>query len=278
MKNTDIYITGSNSKLLYGEYAALLSGRYISFEISTLSFKEFIDFRKENNFTTKDFLNEYIKTGGFPLFSTIEYDDEQIEILLNDLHRSIVITDVTTQYKITNTSLLERIILFIYNNIGNVFSARKIADFLLSNNKEKTNVSKIIEYLTYLENVFVIKKVKRYNINGKKILETNCKYYLSDHSLQYAVGKFQKTKLPGILENIVFNELIRRGYKVFVGKLNERDDREIDFIAEKIANNERIYIQVCKEFNSRDTIKREFGVLSEIKDNFPKYVVTTDEF
>ncbi|MDR2653795.1 MAG: DUF4143 domain-containing protein [Mycoplasmataceae bacterium] len=237
-------------KKYYWEFATLLSGRYISFEISTLSFNEFINFRKENNFTDKDLLNKYIQIGGFPLFSTIEYDDEQVEILLNDLHRSVVITDVVSQYKITNVSLLERIILFVYNNIGNIFSARKIADFLLSNNKEKTNVSKINEYLTYLENVFAIRKVKRYNIDGKK-LETNCKYYLSDHSLQYAVGKFQKTKLPGILENIVFNELIRRGYKVFVEKLNERDNREIDFITEKSASNERIYIRVCKEFNSQ---------------------------
>jgi predicted AAA+ superfamily ATPase len=193
------------------------------------------------------------------------------------LQRSIAIGDIVTQYKITNISLLERLILFVYNNIGNIFSLRKISSFLSSNNKENVNIEKIGEYLTYLENIYIIKKVQRYDIKGKKVLETNCKYYLADHSLQYSLSNFQKTNLPGILENIVFNELIRRGYKVYIGKLNERDNREIDFVAEKQNSQERIYIQVCKEFNSAKTIDREFNVLADIKDSFPKYVVTLDE-
>ena len=279
LKNTDIYITGSNSQLLSGELATLLAGRYVAFEIGTLSFAEFIDFRKINKINYSDptaatDIDEYIKIGGFPVLSTIQYTESQARQTITDIQSSAVLKDVVARNKIKNVPLLERIISFIYDNVGNLVSIRKIADYLKGNGGG-ADFETINSYVGYLEKACIIKKVSRYDIKGKKLLESNDKYYLADHSLQYAVRDMKRTNLPGILENIVYNELIRRDYKVYIGKM---ETKEIDFIAEKINGGEKIYIQVCTEYGSKETMDREFTPLTEIKDHYPKLVVTLDKY
>jgi predicted AAA+ superfamily ATPase len=279
LKNTDIYITGSNSQLLSGELATLLAGRYVAFEVNTLSFSEFIHFRAEFLIMEKpdNQIDEYIRIGGFPLLSTVKYSDSQIRQIVTDIQSSAVLKDVVARNKIKNIPLLERIIAFIYDNVGNLVSIRKIADYLKSNGGG-ADFETISSYVGYLEKACIIKKVSRFDIKGKKLLESNDKFYLADHSLQYAVRDMKRTNLPGILENIVYNELIRRDYKVYVGKMSKNDNREIDFVAEKINGGERVYIQVCTEYGSKETMDREFTPLTEIKDHYPKYVVTLDRF
>ena len=279
LKNTDIYITGSNSQLLSGELATLLAGRYVAFEASTLSFREFIHFRNECGINSgTDELEEYIKTGGFPLLSVNQFSDEQSRQIITDIQSSAVLKDVVARNKIKNVPLLERIISFMYDNTGNLVSIRKITDYLKgkgSPGKSGADYETVGNYIGYLENACIIKKVSRYNIKGKKLLESNDNYYLADHSLQYTIRDMKRTNLPGILENIVYNELIRRAYKVYVGKI---DTQEIDFVAEKINGKDKMYVQVCTEFGRKETIEREFSPLVEIKDHYPKYVVTLDKY
>jgi len=285
LKNTDIYVTGSNSQLLSGELATLLAGRYVSFEVSTLSFAEFIKFRKECGIKNAEYnvagelteLDEFIRIGGFPVLSTVKYSDSQIRQTVTDIQASAVLKDVVARNKIKNVPLLERVISFLYDNVGNLVSMRKIADYLKSNGGG-ADFETISSYVGYLEKACIIKKVSRYDIKGKKLLESNDKFYLADHSLQYTIRDMKRTNLPGILENIVYNELIRRDYKVYVGKMSKDDNREIDFVVEKINGGEKVYVQVCTEFNSQDTIDREFNPLIELKDHYPKYVVTLDKY
>ncbi|MCL2721708.1 MAG: ATP-binding protein [Treponema sp.] len=283
LRNTDIYITGSNAQLLSGELATLIAGRYVSFEIHTLSFSEFLQFRKtclleksESFINDEGEIYEYIKIGGFPLLSTKSFTQEEARKIIIDIESSAVLKDVVERNKIKNVPLLQRIIAFVYDNVGSLISLTKIANYLKSNGGG-ADFETISSYIGYLENACIIKKVSRYDIKGKKLLESNDKYYLADHSLQYTIREMKKTNISGILENIVYNELIRRGYKVYVGKMSGSDDREIDFIAEKNNGDEKIYVQVCYEYGSKETMDREFTPLTEIKDHFPKYVVTLDK-
>jgi predicted AAA+ superfamily ATPase len=276
LKNTDMYITGSNSRLLSGELATLLAGRYVAFNINTLSFSEFIQFRTENHLGDFD-IDSFIKIGGFPLLSTSTFTDNQIRQIVSDIQSSAVLKDVVARNKIKNVPLLERIIAFLYDNVGNLVSIRKIVDYLKSNNGSGEHET-ISSYVGYLEEACIVKKVSRYDIKGKKILESNDKYYLADHSLQYAIRDMKRSNLGGILENIVYNELVGRNYTVYVGKMSKTDNREIDFVAEKINGGERIYVQVCTAFSSEETLDREFTPLTEIKDHYPKYVVTLDKY
>ena len=276
LRNTDIYITGSNSKLLSGELATYIAGRYVSFEVNTLSFQEFIEFRKEFAFVEYG-LDEYIKIGGFPFLSVdTKVTDDRARQVVIDIQSSAVLKDVVERNKVRNVPLLQRIIAYVYDNVGNLVSIRNIEAYLKNNGGG--NFETINNYITFLENACIIKKAPRYEIKGKKLLESNDKYYLADHSLQYAIRDMKETNMPGILENIVYNELIRRGYKVYVGKMSKDDNREIDFIAEKYSGNEKVYVQVCYEYGSRETKDREFSPLTEINDNYPKYVVTMDRF
>jgi len=294
LKNTDIYITGSNSHLLSGELATLLAGRYIAFEVNTLSFREFIHFRnefnitpamtyapyaasgnKEHHFVTRtDELDEYIRIGGFPLLSTNRFTPDQARQVVADIQSSAVLKDVVIRNKIKNAPLLERIIAFIYDSVGSLVSIRKIANYLKSNGGG-ADLETVSSYIGYLETARIIKKVPRYDIKGKKLLESNDKYHLADHSLQYTLRDIKRTNLSGILENIVYNELVRMDYKVYVGKMGPK---EIDFVAEKINGDEKVYVQVCTEFGGRETLDREFSPLADIRDNYPKYVVTLDRY
>jgi predicted AAA+ superfamily ATPase len=280
LKNTDIYVTGSNSKLLSGELATLLAGRYVSFDVGTLSFEEFIRFRKESGLTggvendRYGILEKYIQIGGFPLLSVTPFTDEDSQKIVKDLQASIVLKDIIARNNVKNVPLLEKVIAFIYDNVGRTTSVKKISDYLKSKG-EGGDFDTISNYINYMEKACAIKRASRYDVKGKKLLESNGKYYLADHSLQYAIRDMKTTNKPGILENIVYNDLVRRGYKVYVGKMG---DKEIDFVAERTDGGDRVYVQVCMEYGSMDTVNREFSPLKEINDHYPKYVVTTDTF
>ena len=276
-KNTDIYITGSNSKLLSSEFATLLGGRILTFRMYPLSFIEFVDFRKAIGFDTTNIsfeLDAYIKNGGFPSVSLHNYSDNDIRRIVTDIHSTALLKDVINRNGIRNTQLLEKIVAFIYDNLGNLVSLTSIVNYLKSQGRKGTDIETISGYLTYLEQGHLIARAQRYDIKGKKLLETNDKYYLSDHSQQYAVRDFRGDKIQGVLENIVYCELVRRGYRVYVGKF---DTREIDFVAEKLSG-EKIYVQVTLELSSEEVIKREFTPLKEIKDSYSKYVVSMDRY
>jgi len=275
LRNTDIYITGSNSKLLSGELSTLLGGRYVEFRLHTLSFSEFINFRKEcgiGSDNTDDELDAYIITGGFPILSKNRYDHQTARKIIVDINSSSILRDVVQRNNLRNVDLLQRIIAFIYDNVGNITTASNIADYF---KKEHRAVDRetVYNYLQYLEDAHIIEKVGRYDIRGKKLLETNEKYYLAEHSLQYAVRDYNAGNITGILENIVYLELLRRGFSVKIGKFG---DKEVDFVAEK--SECKLYVQVCYLFANEETIEREFTPLTMIRDNYPKLVVTMDRY
>lgn len=275
LKNTDLYITGSNSQLLSGEFATMLSGRYVDFTVNPLCFEEFVRFRKEFGLKGVE-VDDFIRIGGFPMLSVAEYRDEDARKIVAGIHSSAVLKDVIVRHKVKNVPLLERIVAFIYDNVGSLTSLRSIEKFLKNEPKGSGDIETVGNYISYLEEACIIRKASRYDIKGRQLMSTDtiCKYYLADHSLQYVLRDMQRTNSPGILENIVYNDLVRRGYKVNVGKI---DDKEIDFIAEKINGAGRVYIQVCEDFAGVGTLDREFNPLVEIKDSYPKYVVTMDK-
>ena len=289
LKNTDIYVTGSNSKLLSSEFSTLLSGRYVTFDIHSLSFKEFIKFRKACGLGTGDDLkelSEYITTGGFPVFSTTALAPSTVKKIIEDINSSAVLRDVIERKKIRNTELLKRLIAFVYDNVGKIVSINSIVKYLKDEKAGADSIT-VAEYLGYMEEAYIIHRVQRYDVKGKALLESNEKYYLGEHSLQYALFGVRNDNRAGIIENIVYLELLRRGYKVYVGSIAviKRDDEgkrtyktlEIDFVAQKDYDKERVYIQVCLEYRSYEsTREREFAPLLEINDHHHKYVVTLD--
>ncbi len=273
--DTDIYITGSNSKLLSGELATYLAGRYVEIPIYTLSFNEYLSFRKE--YTPSSYQNRYkefetfLRYGGFPAIHTGNYSNESAYKIIYDIYSSIILRDVVQRHKIRDIELLERVVKYVFENIGNKFSAKNVADYFKSQNR-KLDLNTVYNYLNALEEAFIIYRIPRYNIKGKEILKTNEKYFIGDQSLLYAVMGYKDRLISGILENIVMLELKRRGFNVFVGKLY---NTEVDFIAEK--TNKKIYVQVSYKMTEKSTIEREYKPLLAIKDNYPKYVVTMDE-
>lgn len=272
--DVDVYLTGSNSHLLSSELATYLAGRYVEIPVFTLSYKEFLDFRhhyfKEEN-TANSFV-QYLRFGGFPVIHTANYPDETAYKVVYDIYSSVILRDTVQRYKIRDIELLERVIKFAFDNIGNTFSGKNVADFFKSQQR-KVDVNTVYNYLNALEGAFVLYRVPRYDIKGKEILKTQEKFYVSDVSIIYALMGYRDRMISGILENIVFLELKRRGYNVYIGKL---DATEIDFVAEK--QNEKIYVQVAYKLENEQTVNREFGNLLAIKDQYPKYVVTMDEF
>lgn len=269
--DTDIYITGSNSHLLSSELATFIAGRYVEFPIFTLSFKEYTLFRKHYSKDSGSFVH-YLRTGGFPVIHSYNYDEEEGYKLVRDIYSSVILRDTVQRYKIRDIELLERLILFVFDNIGNTFSGKNIADYFKSQSR-KTDINTIYNYLTALEGAFILYKVSRYDMKGKSILKTQEKFFVADLSLVYALSGYKDRLISGLLENLVFLELKRRGYKVFIGKIG---NLEIDFLAER--KGKKIYIQVSYKLESETTISREFSPLLVIKDQFPKYVVTMDDF
>lgn len=272
--DVDVYLTGSNSHLLSSELATYLAGRYIEIPIYTLSFKEYLQFSSAYQTVLPSVQASfllYLRKGGFPLVHTATYDEEATYKVIRDIYASVLLRDTLQRYKIRDIELLERVIRYTFDNIGNTFSGKNIADYFKSQNR-KTDVNTIYNYLSALEGAFILYRVSRFDLKGKEILKTQEKFFVSDVSLIYAMIGYRDRMISGILENIIFLELKRRGYQVYVGKL---DTREIDFIAEK--QGKRIYIQVAYKLESSTTADREFNPLLAISDQYPKYVVTMDE-
>ncbi|MCI5599889.1 MAG: ATP-binding protein [Hallerella porci] len=264
----DIYITGSNAKLLSSELATYISGRYVNIQIQPLSYQEFLRFHKTKD--SKNVFNKFLSIGGFPGLKDMKSKDS-IESYLEGIYSTVLLKDIIQRNNIRDTNFLEKMILYVCDNIGNIFSANTIAKFMKSQ-RRSMSVETIYNNLKFLEEAFVIYKVPRFDLKGKKILETLEKYYLADQGIKYFLQGFKDSHINGILENIVFVELIRRGYKVYVGKFGEL---EIDFIAQK--NEERIYIQVCYLMADENTKAREYLPLTQIKDNYPKLILSLDD-
>ena len=270
----DIYITGSNAKLLSGELVTYLAGRYVEFVIYPFSFAEFLEMNRQKNsqIDKSACFMTFLKTGGMPFLANFLGDDSAKNQYLMDIYNSVVLKDVVKRNNIRDVDTLERIIAYAFSNIGHIFSATSLSKYFKS---EKRNISHdtILNYLKFCADAFLIYKISRYDLEGKKVLTVNEKYYCADHGLREAVFGKNTQNIDQILENIVCLELLRRNFKVFVGK---KDESEIDFIAER--NGVKIYVQVAYLLASEETVRREFSVYDSIKDNFPKYVVSMDEF
>lgn len=273
--NADIYITGSNSRMLSSELATYLTGRYVEIVLYTLSFSEYLFFRqvhtgKESENTRKDF-SLFVRSGGFPVLHTSDWTEETAGRVVYDIYSSIILRDVVQRNNIRDVELLERVVRFVFDNIGNKFSAANIADYFKSQQR-KIDLNTVYNYLDALEGAFIIYRVPRYDIKGKEILKTLEKYFVGDPALIHAVMGYRDRIISGLLENVVLLELLRRGYRVFTGRSGEK---EIDFVAEK--GDKKIYVQVSFRMESQSTIDREFSPLLEIRDHYHKYVVTLDE-
>lgn len=273
--DVDIYLTGSNSHLLSSELSTFLAGRYVEFPIYTLSFSEFLDFKKSYSEIGSNPLAlfvEYLRKGGFPVIHTLDYDEETAYQVVRDIYDSVILRDSVQRHKIRDIELLNRVIQYAFDNIGNTFSGKNVADYFKSQQR-KIDLNTVYNYLHALEGSFILYRVSRYDLKGKEILKTQEKFYLADISLLYATMGYRDRMIAGVLENIVFLELKRRGYQVYIGKL---DKREVDFVAE--LKEQKRYFQVAYKLESPETIDREFQPLLAIDDHFPKYVITMDEF
>jgi len=271
--DADIYITGSNSKLLSGGFATKISGRYIQIKVYPFSFREYCVAarEKEPKLSDTELFKRYIRQGGMPFLLNAGLSESDSKQYLQDLHTSVVIKDIVKRNKVRDVDLLERIIAYVMANISKTFSSNSISNFFKS---EKRTVAPetILNYLNYCEEAYLFGRINRWEVPSKKILQVNEKYYVADHGMRQAVYGYNERDIELVLENMVCLELWRRGYEVTVGRVGEK---EIDFIGVK--DEKRIYVQVCYLLASEDTVKREFGVYYEITDNFPKYVVSMDE-
>lgn len=272
--DVDIYITGSNSRMMSSEISTYLTGRYISFRIYTLSFEEYLTFKGQHTpvENPRTELANYICLGGFPAVHLQSYSSDEVYTIVRDIYNSTVFSDIVRRSQIRKVDQLERIIKFIFHNMGNTFSAKTISDYLKAERRALDNET-VYNYLQKLEGAYLLHRCSRYDLRGREILKTQEKFYLADTSLRYSVLGYQADTYASSLENIVYLELCRRGYRVFVGKT---EDGEIDFVAERL--NEKIYVQVTQKIESEKTMKREYERLLSVRDNYPKYVLRTDEF
>jgi len=288
--DVDIYVTGSNSRMLSSEISTYLTGRYVSFRVFPLSFSEYMDFRKHlqgrdgygiidgsirNLYITlgkKEEFARYLRFGGFPAIHLQEYAEDEAYSIVKDIYSSTIFTDIVKRNQIRKVDQLERIVKFAFDNVGRTFSASSIAKYL-KNEQRKIDNETIYDYLNKLESAFILHRCSRYDIQGKEILKTQEKFYLADTAFRYSVLGYNPDSVAAMLENIVYLELIRRGYDVCIGKI---DNAEIDFVATKQEN--RLYIQISERIEREETMQREYGRLLSIDDNYPKYVLRTDEF
>ena len=265
----DVYISGSNSELLSSDLAGKLSGRYIEIRVHGLSYGEFLVFHKLEK--SMDSLEKYIRYGGLPYLVNLKLNDEQVFGYLKNVFDAVILKDVVSRFEIRNVNFLERLIEYLADNLGSLVSAKKISDFLKSQNIN-LSPNTVLNYLSFLQSSFFITKAPRIDISGKKIFEIGEKYYFEDLGLRHVIVNFKQVDINKILENLVYCRLIGLGYKVFVGQI---DNGEVDFVAEM--KGERIYVQVAYLIASGKVEKREFGSLLSIKDNYKKYVVTMDK-
>ena len=272
--DVDLYVTGSNSRMMSSEIATYLTGRYISFRIFTLSFGEYLMFKRQYVPVgdAKTELANYVRLGGFPATHLQAYSQEEVYTIVRDIYNSTIFSDIVRRNQIRKIDQLERIVKYTFNNVGNTFSAKSIADYLKSEHRSLDNET-VYNYLEKLEKAYLLHRCIRYDLQGRELLKTQEKFYLADVALRYSVLGYNADSIAASLENIVYLELCRRGYTVNVGKT---DGGEIDFVAER--QNERLYVQVTQELRSEKTAKREYEHLLEIRDNYPKYVLTTDAF
>lgn len=272
--NVDLYITGSNSRMMSSEISTYLTGRYISFHIYTLSFFEYLTFKGKHS-TVSDYKTElfnYIRLGGFPATHLQDYSSSEIYTIVKDIYNSTVYSDIVKRNQIRKIDQLERIVKYTFNNVGNTFSAKSISDYLKSEKRSIDNET-VYNYLEKLEKAYLVHRCSRFDLQGKELLKTQKKFYLADTSLRYSVLGYNTDSIASSLENVVYLELRRRGYDVSIGKTK---NGEIDFIATRL--NDKIYVQVTLEINSEYTEKREYERLLEIEDNYPKYVLLTNDF
>ena len=272
--DVDIYITGSNSRMMSSEISTYLTGRYITFHIYTLSFEEYLMFKKSYT-TLKDLKQEfsqYVRLGGFPATHLQDYSQDEVYTIVKDIYNSTIFSDIVRRNQVKKIDQLERIVKYTFQNVGNTFSAKSIADYLKSERRAIDNET-VYSYLEKLENAYLLHRCSRYDLRGREILKTQEKFYLADTALRYSVLGYNADSVAASLENIVYLELCRRRYTVQIGKT---PDGEIDFVA--VRQNEKLYVQVTQQINSINTEKREYERLLEIHDNYPKYVLTTDAF
>ncbi len=272
--DVDIYITGSNSRMMSSEISTYLTGRYITFYIYTLSFEEYLMFKKSYT-TLKDLKQEfsqYVQLGGFPATHLQDYSQDEVYTIVKDIYNSTIFSDIVRRNQVKKIDQLERVVKYTFNNIGNTFSAKSISNYFKSEQRKIDNET-VHSYLEKLQKAYILHKCSRYDLQGKNILKTQEKFYPADVSLRYSELGYTVDSVASSLENIVYLELKRRGYNVYIGKTK---DKEIDFVATK--QNEKIYVQVTQEIKSEKTQRREYEQLLEIRDNYPKYVVIANDF
>ena len=265
--NIDIYVTGSNSKLMSSEISTYLTGRYVLIPVYTLSFKEYLEFKNTGK-DNKVMFDEYIQYGGFPVVGISNLDTKSAYQVVEGIYSAVITRDISKRHEIRNTELFDRVVRYLIENVGKTFSANTIVNFL-KNEKRTLSVEAVYNYLKWLNEAFIIYPCSRYDMQGKKILKTQEKYYLSDISIKYSQFGFKPSYVASMLENIVYLELLRRGYETYIGK---NQTKEIDFIG--IRREEKIYIQVCRDIP--EDSDRELAKLMEIKDHYHKYLVTMD--
>lgn len=272
--DVDIYVTGSNSRMMSSEIATYLTGRYVSFQVYPLSFEEYLAFRREVTELKNPHqeLADYVRLGGFPATHLRAYSQDEVYTIVRDIYNSTIFSDIVRRNQIRKVDQLERVVKYTFSNVGNTFSAKSISDYLKSEKRSIDNET-VYSYLEKLEKAYILHRCSRYDLQGKEILKTQEKFYLADTSLRYSVLGYGPDSVASSLENVVYLELCRRGYKVYIGKTA---DGEVDFVASR--QGEKLYVQVTQEIHSEKTEKREYERLLEIKDNYPKYVLRTDEF
>jgi hypothetical protein len=266
----DIYCTGSNAYLLSGEIGTFLGGRYIEIPVYALNYNEFLQFHKLTY--SSDSIDKYLKYGGLPYLIHLELTDEVVFDYLKNINQSILYRDVVSRFQVRNVDFLERLIRYLANETGNLVSARNIQKYLKSQ-QIPISINAVLNYLDHLNVAMLISKVRRSDIQGKRVFEIGEKYYFNDIGIRNAISGFSPFDLGQIIENAVYLHLKTIGYSIFVGK---QDEREVDFIAER--NGEKKYFQVALRIEEKTTMEREFGNLLAIKDNFPKYVITLDDY
>lgn len=272
--DVDIYVTGSNSRMMSSEIATYLTGRYVSLQVYPLSFEEYLAFRREVTELKNPHqeLADYVRLGGFPATHLRAYSQDEVYTIVRDIYNSTIFSDIVRRNQIRKVDQLERVVKYTFSNVGNTFSAKSISDYLKSEKRSIDNET-VYSYLEKLEKAYILHRCSRYDLQGKEILKTQEKFYLADTSLRYSVLGYGSDNVASSLENVVYLELCRRGYKVYIGKTT---DGEVDFVASR--QGEKLYVQVTQEIHSEKTEKREYERLLEIKDNYPKYVLRTDEF
>lgn len=272
--DVDLYITGSNSRMMSSEISTYLTGRYVSFRIYTLSFAEYLTFKEQYDAVgdPRQELANYIRLGGFPATHLQNYTQDEVYTIVRDIYNSMIFSDIVRRNQVRKIDQLERVVKYTFNNVGNTFSAKSISDYLKAEHRALDNET-VYSYLEKLEKAYLLHRCSRYDLQGKEILKTQEKFYLADTSLRYSVLGYNADSVATSLENVVYLELCRRGYAVNIGKTS---DGEIDFVATR--QNEKVYVQVTQQIASEKTERREYERLLEIRDNYPKYVLRTDEF